>query len=180
MNIRFTDYHPSDELIELLTTWYNDPDMAGFIHPNFTGADALPLSELDVEKMMRPHPDVQRKIVMDDTLPIGELSITRHFPHLIKNEPKSAWISILIGDKHYWRLGVATSAMRFLEEACRAQGFARIELGVFEHNVKAQGLYHKMGYQIFERIENFTYDKGAWHADLRMEKSLESAERTGE
>lgn len=172
MNIHFEPLTISEELAKQMALWYSDPDIAPFIHPNLKEEEPLALTWEDIMKQEFPNPKIEKYLIMDDHLAIGELSITQDFFWLIKKEPKSAWISIVIGKKSYWGNGIAQSAMTFLEDHCRRSGYQRIELGVFEHNLKAQHLYRKMGYQEFIRKPHFTYSLGQWRADIRMEKIL--------
>ncbi len=119
--------------------------------------------------------DIKKKhiyLILDGDEPIGDLSITIDAPHLKKKEENTGWISICIGEGDYRGKGVAHEAMIFLEEECKALGLKRIELGVFEYNQRARTFYEKMGYETFERIEDFVYFDGKWHADIRMEKYL--------
>ena len=62
--------------------------------------------------------------------------------------------------------------MEYLEAQVRDQGLKRIELGVFEFNSPAIGLYKKMGYKEIGRIKDFTFYQGEMWADIRMEKYL--------
>lgn len=172
MNIRFMPLYVSDEVIQKMVNWYNDPEILPFNQPNFKSESYPEYTVEDIQHQLIPHPQIDKYLIMDEVLPIGEVSITRDFQLLIKKEPLTAWISICIGDKSYWRKGVAQEAMKFLESTCKRQGYERIELGVFEHNLKAQKLYQKMGYHIFSRIPHFTFYDGTWYDDIRMEKIL--------
>jgi len=172
MKLHFEPLISTDDLIERMVSWYNDPEIAPFIHPNFKAVPFHHYSKEDVIDELRPQPTIKRFTIWDDQNPIGELSITRNF-HLLINDPaQTAWISIAIGEKEYWGKGIAKKAMTFLEKTCKAEGFKRIELGVFEHNKKAFGLYLKMGYHEIARIEHFTFSNGIWYADIRMEKKI--------
>jgi RimJ/RimL family protein N-acetyltransferase len=54
----------------------------------------------------------------------------------------------------------------------KKESYNRIELGVFEFNTVAIGLYKKMGYNEIGRIEDFTYWNGKMWQDIRMEKII--------
>lgn len=152
--------------------WYNNPVIASFIHVNRKEDNPQNYTLSDVLNELQAHANVYKYSILDDDLPIGELSITRDFFLLVKKDMNSAWISILIGDQSYWGKGVSKLAMKFLEDTCREMGFSRIELGVFENNIKALKLYTSLGYKEFIRIEHFTYSQGSWRADIRLEKYL--------
>lgn len=173
MNLLFKFRVNKPEYVEAFVRWYNDPEIRDFLHPNFTGKTREDITTVEVGKMVeRSSPDVTEYLIFDGDRLIGECSITQTFPHLFKFTEDTAWISLCIGEKDLWGKGVATQAMLFLEDQCRKKGFSRIELGVFEHNMRARNLYAKLGYQEIARIENFTFDVTGWHADIRMDKTL--------
>ncbi len=172
MKLHFEPLIRTDDLIQRMVTWYNDPEIAPFIHPNFSAVPFHQYSTEDVINELKPHPQLKRFTIWDDQNPIGELSVTRNFHMLINDPSHTAWISITIGEKEYWGKGIGLKAMDFLERVCKEDGYTRIELGVFEHNKKASGLYLKMGYRELARINHFTYSNGIWYADIRMEKKI--------
>jgi len=172
MNINFNELHYSDDIAIKLVDWYNNPEIAHFIHVNRTEENPHEYTISDVIKELHPQTNVYRYAILDGDLPIGELSITKDFFLLMKKDENSAWISILIGDQNYWGKGISKIAMMFLENTCKEMGFSRIELGVFENNVKAIHLYKSLGYKEFARIEHFTYSYSKWCADIRLEKYL--------
>ena len=170
--IRFEPFKINMTLAKQLVNWYNDPDIAPFIHPNYKEEEPHPMTLEDVLKQAEERPEIKRYLILDDEFPIGEFSITKDFYWLMGEKEGSAWISIDIGEKAYWGKGISKLAMAYIEEECRRLGYKRIELGVFENNHKAKSLYEKMGYVQFARNEHMTYSQGAWRADLRMQKML--------
>lgn len=172
MNIRFEPLILTQALASQIAGWYNDPEIAPFVHPTFTESLPHVYSTQDVLDQHVPNPDLVATLILDDQFPIGEFTITRHFHWLLGPKEGTAWISIDIGEKAYWGKGIAKLAMSYLEEECRRMGFTRIELGVFENNLKAQALYRKMGYTEFARTPHMTFSQGAWRDDLRMQKTL--------
>lgn len=50
----------------------------------------------------------------------------------------------------YWGLGIATAMMNAAEETARSLGCTQMELEVMAHNVRARGLYEKLGYRIVQ------------------------------
>ena len=172
MKLNFSPVYLNEETIQQCIRWYNDPEIYPFIHPNFKEEDYPLMTRVMVHQLFEERSDVKRLFILDGSKPIGEISITENFHFLIKTEPKTAWISIMIGEKSYWGQGIASQTMRYLEKTCKDSGYLRIELGVFEHNSKAQNLYTKMGYTAFHIVPKFTYYDGKWWDDVRMEKFL--------
>ncbi len=179
MNIHFEKLWVYDALIESMIKWYNDDEIAPFIHPNMHATDQPTYSKNEVLISCAYHPDKFNYLILDGLKAIGEVSITRNFFMLHNNVPNSAWVSICIGEKEYWGKGIATMAMDFLEDECRKMGFSRIELGVFENNIRAITRYRKLGYREIARYPKFTYSKGEWYADIRMEKTLQQRKNGG-
>lgn len=172
MDIVFKKFTINDEIIRCLVKWYNDKEIFPYLHPNFEEEEHIELTESDIKKTLIDMEGKTRYTIYDENKPIGELAIIDNFPYLYKSTPKSAWVSICVGDKDYWGKGVAKTAMKFLEDECKANGYSRIELGVFEHNVKARNLYIKLGYKEINIYPHFTYYNGEWYADIRMEKYI--------
>jgi len=172
MNINFKQIEFSEVLAFKMIDWYNNPDIAHFIHVNRKEENPQDFTLEDVIKELHPNTNVYKYSILDGDIPIGEVSITKDFFLLMKKDENSAWISILIGDQSYWGKGISKLAMKFLEDTCREMGFNRIELGVFENNTKAFNLYKSLGYKEFTRIDHFTFSHGRWCADVRLEKYL--------
>jgi len=172
MNIHFETMVVSEVLAAQMVKWYSDKEIAHYVHPNFVEKELKQFTVNDAYNVMNDHPDQSKYVIYDDLLPIGDLSITKNFHLLYDNSAGTAWVSISIGERDYWGKGIAKIAMEFLENECRNKGFKRIELGVFDHNVRAQHFYLKMGYHEIARYPHFTYSNGNWHADIRMEKIL--------
>ena len=162
----------SDEIGEIVVKWYNDPEISPYLRPNFTGEDLKDMELEDVRNGYLSHPDKRLYGIYTDELLIREVSIIKNFQYLAKKTEKTAWISICVGNKDYWGKGIAKKAMNFLEKESKTLGYDRIELGVFENNLKAQNLYKQMGYEIIRIYSDFTYYNGSWYDDLRMEKYL--------
>ena len=172
MNIHIEPFVMTKDLAIQIADWYNDPEISPFVHPTFTESLPHHYTPQDVLDQHVPNPDMYKFLILDDLFAVGEFSITRNFHWLLGPKEGTAWISIDIGEKAYWGKGIAKLAMAYMEEECRRLGFTRIELGVFENNLKARALYEKMGYVQFAKTEHMTYSQGAWRADLRMEKIL--------
>ena len=174
MNITFREVKKDsiDDFI-LIAKWSNDDSIKHFLIPNFTGDDLPYLSpeELYNTALNRPEPYYQY-LILDENIPIGELSIEKYPPQLHKKIKNTGWIGITIGEEKYRGHGIGKLAIQFMEDKCRDLKLTRIELGVFAFNHNAVKLYKSMGYKEFGIIKDFTYYQGKWHNDIRMEKYL--------
>lgn len=159
-------------LFETLASWYQDPEIRAALSPNQSGQEQPAPTGEQLRAGYRRQNKFVWFIFRQGRL-IGEVTLDPCFHHLMRPVPKTAWISIVIGERDCWRLGAGTAAMRFLEDTSRSMGFERIELGVFAFNQRALGLYTRMGYTVCGTHPHFTYWNGAWHDDIRLEKQLE-------
>lgn len=157
---------------EYIAKWCNDPEIKYLIGANFSEAEMPDVKSEEIQKNAHNNPKKYLYLILDGDEPIGDVSIMIDPKHLHKKEEGTGWISICIGEKDYRGKGVAHEAMLFLEKECKSLGLKRIELGVFEYNERAIAFYKKLGYEVFDRIEDFVYYEGKWRADIRMEKYL--------
>lgn len=164
---------PTPQIAMTMYHWANDPALVHLMRPSRDKAElemkvSLTTTTL-AERIMNGH--VIYLIYADAQL-VGETNYIIDPPHLLKKEPNSAWLGIGIGEASARGRGIGTLAMQKLESEIRAEGLARMELGVFEYNEHAIRLYQKMGFQEIGRIEEFTYWQGRMWTDIRMEKWL--------
>lgn len=159
-------------IFEKLAEWTNDPEIRLYSIPRFDERDYVEVTAAELMDSTLGNVSKHIYIVYDGEIPIGECSINTDFEGRIHKETDTAWISLVIGDKAYWGKGVSKQIMAFIEAECEHLGMRAIELGVFEYNQRARCLYDQMGYEEFARIENFVFNFGTWHADIRMLKRL--------
>jgi len=164
---------PTAEIARHLNNWANDREIVHLMRPSFSKEELDAKVSVTIQTMMKriAHGHVIYLIYADGQL-VGEMNYVVDPPHLMKHEPGSAWIGIGIGAASARGKGIGVQAMQHLEDEIRMAGYRRIELGVFEYNVRAIKLYKKMGYEEIGRIENFTYWDGKMWTDIRMEKML--------
>lgn len=172
MNLQLKNLPLSEELIQTVLRWVNDPAVSTFITPHYDEESELPLvTEGDVRESLS-NPDKRNYFICVDGKPVGIASIISDFPALLKNDGKTAWLGIYIGDPEWRSKGLGKTVMALYEEECRRLGYQRIELGVFSHNAGAISLYEKSGFTKIGVIPHFTYSQGQWRDDIRMEKIL--------
>lgn len=173
MNISFMKLtQPTPEIAEAFNKWENNPALIPFIRPNQAKDDPGRREFVTIEALKQRLEHNEIYLIYNGDQLVGEMNYQANPKHLYKKEPETAWIGINLGEKSARGKGVGTLAMGYLEEQIRAQGFQRIELGVFEFNTNAIKLYQKMGYQEIGRIKDFTYWRGRLWQDIRMEKYL--------
>ena len=161
---------PTKAIIERMVKWNNDPNLRPLIRHNKCEADLEKrMTYSEIEEGIRH--GITHIIKLDKEV-VGEIGYQIEPPQLFKKEKGTVWVSIIIGEQDAHGKGVGTKAMEYIEKEIKEKGFDRIELGVFEFNKVAQGLYKKMGYEEIGRVEDFTYWNGKMWQDIRMEKRI--------
>jgi len=164
---------PDIKIASTLEKWSNDPQLTHLIRPNQSQDELEGFVPVTVESLKKQLEDFSIHLIYMDGLLVGEMNFQADPIHLYKKEAGTAWIGLVIGEESARGKGIGVQAIKHLEDVIREQHFSRIELGVFEFNVRAIKLYEKMGYQEIGRIAEFTYWRGKMWQDIRMEKLLE-------
>lgn len=173
MNISFKKLiQPTPEIASAFNKWENDPSLIPFIRPIPAKGDVELRKPVTVESLSQQLEYKQIYLIYLEGQLIGEINYQIDPELLLKKEAGTAWIGIVIGEESARGKGIGALALKYLEEQIKAQGFQRIELGVFEFNKNAIKLYQKLGYREIGRLEDFTYWQGRFWSDIRMEKYL--------
>ncbi len=164
---------PTQDVIEALNIWENDPEIIPFIRP-ISGKEDLSKKRKITEESLRRRLETHEEylIYLKEQL-IGQLSIQIDPGHIAKKVKGTAWIGIYIGEKEYRGRGAGTLALKHVESILRLRGIRRIELGVFEFNKAAYRLYRRLGYEEFIRLDELAWWNDSMWRDIRMEKYLE-------
>ena len=166
---------PTRDIADTFTRWENDPTLIPLTRPNRTQRDLEHRQAVTPDDLLQRLHHQQIYLVYLDTQLVGEMSYQVDPAHLLKQVRGTAWLGITIGEAQARGQGIGRHALRYLEQQIRLHGLARIELGVFEFNLRALSLYQKSGYQEIGRIKNFTYWQDRLWQDIRMEKYLSRA-----
>lgn len=173
MKLRFEKIDKNDyEIFKVFEKWESDPMIKPFITPRRSVEEVPDSLAIDMMKAAKASDSKHIYVLYDGDLPIGSTSIDTKFPFLKSQFINVAWISILIGNREYWGLGLSKLMMNHLEEEAKKLKCDYIELGVFEFNIKARQLYLSMNYDIVETVKKFVYHEGKWQDDIRMIKKL--------
>lgn len=155
-----------------LTRWENDPYLVPLSRPHRGQEDLERAQIVTAESLAQQLVHQRIYLIYHDEQLVGEMSYQVDPAHLFSKVPGTAWIGITIGEASARGKGIGRQALQYLEGEIRAEGLARIELGVFEFNAPALALYRKLGYREIGRIAGFTYWQGQMWQDIRMEKQL--------
>ena len=130
---------PADN--ELIWRWLNNPDVARYWGlPGHT----VSMPEIARDEEAQARRGNSRKYIVEtlDGLAIGEIDY-----YDLEWKPRSAWVSILIGDIAYWGGGYGTDAMQTLLQYLFGElNLHRVTLTVHETNERAMRSYEKNGF----------------------------------
>ena len=149
-----------------------DPEIIHYYHPNFSEDGEMEF--LSYDKAMEEYENQNTKkiyIVKLESERAGTFSVIRDFGCLVKKTENTAWISLAFLKKYHGSQLIKDSYFLF-EKQLKNDGYDRIELGVFEFNIRARKFYEKIGYEQIACLNDFTYYNGKWWADYRYEKII--------
>lgn len=171
--VRFEELlEPTLLIAQAFDRWENDPQLVPFIRPNRTKEELEARNPVTVTSLRESLKTLHLYLIYRGAQLVGQMSYQVDPPFLLKKVENTAWIGIIIGESEARGQGIGKRALTYLEHQVEAHGLARIELGVFEFNEQAIGLYRKLGYQEIGRLDAFTYWQGRMWQDIRMEKYL--------
>lgn len=160
-------------VIETMVQWGNDPDIQELTFPRRSeSAEYVSWTKKSLLSKFNSELSETSFLIFERDQPIGEMNYRMDFPLLLKDHEHTAWIGITIAEKKYWRQGIGSQALEFLEKQVFLRGAKRIELGVFEFNTAAIRFYERQGYEKIGSIPRFVYYRDKMWSDIRMEKLL--------
>jgi RimJ/RimL family protein N-acetyltransferase len=159
--VRLRAVEPSD--YPLLTAWLNDPDVMYFWgRPGNTVARGE-VASYEERQAARGN---SRKYIVEtlDQQAIGQIDY-----YDLDWQARSAWVSILIGDRGFWGGGYGTDAMRILLTYLFNQlGLHRVCLNLHDTNKRARHSYEKNGFVQEGVMRDWAYFDGAWVNGILM------------
>ncbi len=173
-SLSFRDLSDSLADARVLTKWANDPEIRYLFRVFPTEESHAHLytpEEILAEKTPSNHRE-RRLVIEWDGQMVGEMSFGFALPHMIHQAPDVAWFSIVLGEPEARGRGIGRLAMLHLEQEAQRAGARKVEIGVFEFNARALGLYQSLGYKEIARPPAFTYWNGRKWSDVRMLKDF--------
>lgn len=170
-NLELRELKDTKENRQILLEIYNDKDNKYFIHynPKEKEMENLNIEDLDFY-FAKNNLKLKFGIYLEDTL-IGETCLLSNEKLYVKNIEGTTWLSISLRSKYHSK-GYGRKAMELIHNKAKELGFKRIEIGVFETNIKAITLYESLGYKKIAKIPGFTYIPPKWVSDIRYEIDL--------
>ena len=173
MDINFKKLtQPTPEIAASFSKWENDPVLIPLTRPNLNETDLLVSKPVTVDDLVERIKHSHMYLIYADGRLMGEMDYKVDPAFVYKQVKGTAWIGITIGEESGRGKGIGYHALHYLEEQIKLAGLKRIELGVFEFNIRAVKLYQKSHYKEIARIKDFTYWQGKMWQDIRMEKYL--------
>ena len=163
---------PTPEIAASFSKWENDPMLIPLTRPNISEEDLLGRRPVSVDDLLERIKHSHIYLIYAQGELVGEMDYKVDPAYVYKKIKGTAWIGITIGEETGRGRGIGYQALRYLEGQIKSERLKRVELGVFEFNIRAVKLYRKLGYKEIARIEEFTYWQGKMWQDIRMEKYL--------
>ena len=146
--------------------WFNDPEVTRYL------AAMWPLAMEDEEewfRQVRQRPRWERPLAIEvregqDWVLIGNTTF-----HRIDWLNRWAELGIVIGEKACWNRGYGTEAVQAMVAiAFTVLNLNRVQLEVYEFNVRARRAYEKVGFPVEGRRRQARYVAGRYHDVILM------------
>jgi len=154
------------EYIEYFLKWFNDPEITQYL------IMYRPLTRMEEEDWIENLKNREDTITFSIVIPnedgseelIGNCDL-----HKINWKNRVAELGIVIGEKQYQNKGLGTEAIELLlEYGFDTVNLNRIEIVVYDYNVRAIKSYKKAGFIEEGRKRQFVWNKGSYHDELIM------------
>jgi UDP-4-amino-4,6-dideoxy-N-acetyl-beta-L-altrosamine N-acetyltransferase len=150
------------EDIPTFVRWFGDPDVREFLLLN------RPISMAEEEqwfaRQLQSRDSEVFAIETTDGVHIGNTGL-----HDINWLHRNAEMGIVIGEKQYWGKGYGSDAARvLLRFAFDEMNLHRVQLTVYEDNVRAIRAYEKCGFRQEGRLRDAIFRKGRYYDMLLM------------
>jgi len=162
--VRLREYRHED-LIPI-RQWVNDAEITGYLSDIFLFPHGLESTESFLADMMDPKPDSRGFVIaeVDTELYIGQIGLD-----LIDWKNRFARIGIVIGSSARCGMGLGTEAMKLLcRYAFLELNLNRLELEVYDFNVRAYRSYLKCGFVEEGRLRQKLYRNGQYVDIIQM------------
>ena len=154
------------EYIESFLKWFNDPEITQYL------VIYRPMTRMAEEEWMENLKERENTIRFSITIPYedgSEILIGNCGIHNINWKNRVGEVGIVIGEKDYQNMGYGTEAIELLLEYCfNTVNLNRIELEVYDYNLRAIKSYRKIGFIEEGRKRQFMWNKGKYHDAIMM------------
>ncbi len=149
--------------IPTFVRWFNDPEVRQYLlmHAPISTAQEERWFEDMLQRQQRREEflfTVEAR-VGDEWVPIGNVGLRR-----INWKDRRAVLGIALGEKAYWDQGYGTDATHtMLRFAFEELNLHRVELEVFDENVRARRCYEKAGFRYEGIRRQAVFSEGRYH-----------------
>jgi hypothetical protein len=105
---------PTREIAEAFTRWENDPALIPLSRPNRTEQDLEKRQVVTLDDMVQRLSHQHIYLIYLEAQLIGEMNYQVDPEYLFKKEPRTAWISITIGEAHGRGKGIGYQSLLYL------------------------------------------------------------------
>ena len=126
--------------------------------------------ERELLEQYRAAPNRVMIALFDGTRVVGDLGLDAVSDCFKVRHRASLGIAVL---RSYWGLGLGRQLMETAQEQAKRMGFEQLELGVFSENLRARGLYERLGFQICGTVPRaFRLKDGSVQDEILMVKTI--------
>lgn len=148
--------------IPRLVKWLNDPEVKRFLR------SYRPISQAEEEIWFERQIGNPNFLIFavenEDGTHIGIISLDE-----IDWKNRKATMGVIIGEKGYWDRGYGTDAVKtLLRFAFDELNLNRVEVSVYDFNLRAIRCYEKCGFVIEGRLRQSIFRNGRYHDELKM------------
>ena len=103
----------------------------------------------------------------------GIVAVCNVFSNRARRLRHRAELSLVVGLKEHWGLGIGSAVMRAAETWAKEHGFEQLELSVVRENARAVSLYEKFGFKPYGTLPHaMKYADGSYVDFVMMIKNL--------
>jgi RimJ/RimL family protein N-acetyltransferase len=145
--------------VERMTRWINDREVTRFMGGGYPwSSDAEEAFVRATATVPMAFGDLRFAIDTKDGVHIGSCGLHRASP-----ENRDAELGIMIGEKAYWSKGYGSDAVATLVRfAFEEMNLNRVELHVYDFNLRGQAAYRKCGFVEEGRMRQAHFSEGKW------------------
>ena len=162
--ITLREYRISD--LDNIRQWVNDPEITNTLSDVFLYPHSKNESEVFLNMIMEGKSSIKSFVIAEkDSLEyIGQIDLFK-----IDWKNRFAILAIVIGGKEYLGKGYGSEAIRvLLKFAFEELNLNRIELDVYDYNVRAQKCYLKCGFKEEGRMRQKLFRDGQYRDVIKM------------
>lgn len=143
-----------------LAVWFQNPHVREF----YREEPSIVQIRAKFGPRTQPNSRVRPRIILDERIPVGYAQfypLTDQEVTAYQLPSTIGWggFDLLIGDRSYWNQGIGTAVIQHLFAEITALGLSHVAIDTAYDNLRAIGLYRKMGFERGRLLEKWEEEK---------------------